>query len=73
MEEAALALDRQPERVPVALGSPTALVRGAVSKWIQEVSEPAWGANLSSPSPANLTKAVDHLVEEAERCAQFPS
>jgi hypothetical protein len=71
--EEELALDRQPPKVPVVWGSTVALATAAASKWNQEVSEPAWGANLSSPSHANLTKAVAHLVEGEERCAQFPS
>ena len=72
-EQAALAFDHQPEKVPVVSGSRVGPAMAAGLKWIQGVSEPAWGVNLSSRSPANLTKVVDHLGEGGERCAQFPS
>ena len=68
-----LVVDHQPEKVPAvseSLGKPA---MAAALKWIPGVFEPVWGADLSSQFPANLTRAVDHLVEGGERCAQFPS
>lgn len=73
MEVAALALDRPAEKAPEAWGSMVKLAMAAALQSIPGVSELASGVNLSSRSPANLTKAVDHLVAGGERCAQFPS
>ena len=72
-EQAALAVDHQPEKVPVVSESVVKPAMAAALKWIQAVSAPVWEADLSSQSPANLTKEVVHLVAGGERCAQFPS
>jgi len=72
-EQAALAVDHQPEKVPVVSELVVKPAMAAALKWIQAVSAPVWEADLSSQSPANLTKEVVHLVAGGERCAQFPS
>jgi hypothetical protein len=72
-EQAVLAVDHHPEKVPAVSESLEKPAMAAALQWIQGVFEPVWAADLSSQFPANLTKAVDHLVEGGERCAQFPS